>query len=72
MLEVLIGLPVLLVMGLFAYVGIHMSEEKRQGKSLPMFWEKEKDMGYGMGYSKKPAKKAKKKKKTAMKKKKKY
>jgi len=40
-LEIIIGLPILLVMGLFAYVGVHMSEEKRQGKSLPMFWEKE-------------------------------
>ena len=40
-LEVIIGLPILLFMGLFAYVGVHMSEEKRQGKSLPMFWEKE-------------------------------
>jgi len=71
MLEVVLGIGLLIVVGGFAYMSAHMVEEKKQGKRIPLPWEKEKDMGYGMGYSKKPAKKAKKKKKTAMKKKKK-
>ena len=68
MLEIFIGVIVLVVMGLFAYMSAHMVEEKKKGKQLPMFWEKkEKKMGYGKGYSKKPAKKAKMVKKPAKK-----
>ena len=69
-LEILIGVLVTGGMALFTYVGLHVSKERQQGKSLPMFWEKkEKKMGYGKGYSKKPAKKAKMVKKPAKKKK---
>ena len=72
MLEVVLGIGLLIVVGGFAYMSAHMVEEKKQGKRIPLPWEKEKEMGYGAGsYSRKPAKKAKKKKKTAMKKKKK-
>jgi len=68
MLEILIGVLVTGGMALFTYVGLHISKERQQGKSLPMFWEKkEKKMGYGKGYSKKPAKKAKMAKKPAKK-----
>ena len=67
-LEILIGVLVTGGMALFTYVGLHISKERQQGKSLPMFWEKkEKKMGYGKGYSKKPAKKAKMAKKPAKK-----
>ena len=67
-LEIFIGVLVTGVMALFTYVGLHISKERQQGKSLPMFWEKkEKKMGYGKGYSKKPAKKAKMAKKPAKK-----
>lgn len=27
-------------MALCVYIGMHLAEEKRQGKSLPLFWEK--------------------------------
>jgi len=30
----------LVVMAFFVYIGCHMSEERRQGKLLPLFWEK--------------------------------
>ena len=69
--NIIIGIIVFIAMALFVYVGLHISEEKKQGKDLPLFWEKEKKMGYGKGYSKKPMKKVKKAKKPAMKKKKK-
>ena len=68
MLEIIVGIIVIIVVGLFAYMSAHMVEEKKKGKQLPMFWEKkEKKMGYGKGYSKKPAKKAKMAKKPAKK-----
>ena len=68
MLEIIVGIIVIIVVGLFAYMSAHMVEEKKKGKQLPMFWEKkEKKMGYGKGYSKKPAKKAKMVKKPAKK-----
>ena len=70
-LNIIFGIVFLAILAVFAYAGLHISEEKRQGKNLPMFWEKEKKMGYGKGYSKKPMKKVKKAKKPAMKKKKK-
>lgn len=68
MLEIFIGVLVLVVMAVFVYMSAHIVEEKKKGKQLPMFWEKkEKKMGYGKGYSKKPAKKAKMVKKPAKK-----
>ncbi len=67
-LEILIGVLVIVVMAAFAYMSAHIVEEKKKGKQIPMFWEKkEKKMGYGKGYSKKPAKKAKMAKKPAKK-----
>ena len=70
--EPALGLFILIVMGFFAYMSAHLVSERKAGKRIPLFWEKkEKDMGYGKGYSKKPMKKAKKAKKPAMKKKKK-
>lgn len=45
MLDTIIGIIFLIPMALFAYIGCHMSEEKRAGKYLPLFWEKD-----GMGY----------------------
>tara|TARA_R100001510_G_C7593842_1_gene162674 strand:- start:633 stop:893 length:261 start_codon:yes stop_codon:yes gene_type:complete len=71
--EPALGLFILIVMGFFAYMSAHLVSERKAGKQIPTFWEKEEDMGYGAGsYSKKPAKKkAKKAKKSTMKKKKK-
>ena len=71
MLEIIVGIIVIIVMGVFAYMSAHMVEEKKKGKKIPLPWEKEEKMGYGKGYSKKPMKKVKKAKKPAMKKKKK-
>ena len=43
MLEI-IGAAVLTVFaGLFAYVSFHVNEEQRQGKRIPLFWEKKQD-----------------------------
>ena len=70
-LEILIGVLVTGGMALFTYVGLHISKERQQGKSLPMFWEKkEKKMGYKGMYKKAAPKKATKAKKPAVKKKK--
>ena len=70
-LSIIFGVVVLTAMGVLCYMGVHIAQEKREGKWVPLPWEKEKKMGYGKGYSKKPMKKAKKAKKPAMKKKKK-
>ena len=70
-LSIIFGVVVLIAMGVLCYMGVHIAQEKREGKWIPLPWEKEKKMGYGKGYSKKPMKKAKKAKKPAMKKKKK-
>ena len=68
--EPTLGVLFIIIMGLFAYMSSHLISERKAGKQLPMFWEKkEKEMGYGKGYSKKPAKKAKMVKKPAKKKK---
>lgn len=40
MLDTIIGIIFLIPMALFTYIGCHMSEEKRAGKYLPLFWEK--------------------------------
>ena len=66
-LSIIFGVVVLTAMGVLCYIGVHIAQEKKEGKWIPLPWEKEKKMGYGKGYSKKPAKK---KKKPAMKKKK--
>tara|TARA_R100001510_G_C7650264_1_gene207779 strand:+ start:562 stop:801 length:240 start_codon:yes stop_codon:yes gene_type:complete len=74
-LNTVIAIVLLTAIALFIYVGLHISKEKKLGKDLPLFWEKEKDMGYGKGYPRKSVKKAKKpamKKKKATKKKKTY
>lgn len=68
MLENILGILLLIIMALFAYMSSHLVSERKAGKQLPLFWEKitkkkEKEMGYGKGYpkkAKKPAKKAKK------------
>ena len=63
-----LGVITLSIMGFFAYMSAHLVAERKAGKQIPMFWEKkEKKMGYGKGYSKKPAKKAKMAKKPAKK-----
>jgi len=38
--EIVFGTLGLIVMAFLVYMGCHISEEKRQGKSLPLFWEK--------------------------------
>ena len=70
-LSIIFGVVVLTAMGVLCYMGVHIAQENREGKWIPLPWEKEEKMGYGKGYSKKPMKKAKKAKKPAMKKKKK-
>lgn len=37
--ETILGVFILTVMILFVYVGMHIQEESRQDKSLPMIWE---------------------------------
>ena len=39
--DIFIGIIVLIIMGLFTYVGAVVSEEKRQKKLIPLLWEKE-------------------------------
>ena len=62
-----LGVITLSIMGFFAYMSAHLMSERKAGKQIPLFWEKkeekEKKMGYGKGYSKKPVKKVKKAKK---------
>ena len=66
--EPTIGLVFIIIMGLFCYMSAHLVSERKAGKQIPMFWEKiGEKMGYGKGYSKKPAKKAKMAKKPAKK-----
>lgn len=66
--EPAIGGLIIIIMGLFAYLSLHLISERKAGKQLPMFWEKiGEKMGYGKGYPKGPVKK---KKKAAKKKKK--
>ena len=66
--EPTLGVLFIIIMGLFVYMSSHLISERKAGKQIPMFWEKkEKEMGYGKGYSKKPAKKPVKKAKKAKK-----
>jgi len=66
--EPTLGVLFIIIMGLFVYMSSHLISERKAGKQIPMFWEKkEKEMGYGKGYSKKPVKKAKMVKKPAKK-----
>tara|TARA_B100000900_G_scaffold157627_1_gene133948 strand:+ start:303 stop:425 length:123 start_codon:yes stop_codon:yes gene_type:complete len=39
--EILVGILVVSVAGFFAYMSTHMVEEKKQGKRIPLPWEKE-------------------------------
>ncbi len=41
MFEIVVGIIIFSIMLILLYVGLHISEEKRQGKSLPLIWEKE-------------------------------
>ena len=38
-LETILGVFILTVMILFVYVGMHIQEENRQNKSIPLIWE---------------------------------
>ena len=40
--EYIFGGFFLVIMGIFCYVSAHMVEEKKQGKSIPLPWEKKK------------------------------
>tara|TARA_Y100000593_G_scaffold19389_1_gene38720 strand:- start:11955 stop:12089 length:135 start_codon:yes stop_codon:yes gene_type:complete len=37
----IIAILLTIVMGIFAYVGFIVNEERRQGKPIPLIWEKE-------------------------------
>lgn len=37
------GIFILTLMAFLTYMGLHIAEEKRQGKSLPLIWEKKDD-----------------------------
>jgi len=39
--DIFFGTLFLMIMGSMVYVGIVISEEKRQGKHIPLIWEKE-------------------------------
>ena len=38
--EILVGILVVSVAGIFAYGSFHVAEEQRQGKTIPMIWER--------------------------------
>ena len=40
--EHIFGAFFLSIMGFFCYMSIHLVEEKKQGKSIPLPWEKKK------------------------------
>tara|TARA_Y100001937_G_scaffold101293_1_gene138916 strand:- start:480 stop:602 length:123 start_codon:yes stop_codon:yes gene_type:complete len=39
--EILVGILIVSVAGFFAFMSAHLVEEKKQGKRLPLPWEKE-------------------------------
>lgn len=39
--EYIMGMLFTVIMGIFAYGSFHVAEEQRQGKRIPLFWEKE-------------------------------
>lgn len=41
--DILVGIITLIVMSHMAYIGVHMSEERRLGKQIPLWWEKKND-----------------------------
>ena len=67
-LSIIFGVVVLTAMGVLCYIGVHIAQENREGKWIPLPWEKGKKMYHIKGKKKK---KPMKKKKPAMKKKKK-
>lgn len=34
------GFVMCIIMGFFCYMSCHLNEERRQGKRIPLFWEK--------------------------------
>lgn len=40
MLEIIGAVVITVFAGLFAYVSFHVNEEQKQGRRLPLFWEK--------------------------------
>ena len=38
--EIILGIFVVFVAGIFAYGSFHVAEEQRQGKTIPMIWER--------------------------------
>ena len=67
-LSIIFAVVVLTAMGVLCYIGVHIAQEQKEGKWIPLPWEKEKKMYHIKGKKKK---KPMKKKKPAMKKKKK-
>ena len=39
--DYIIGILLTIGAGIFAYGSCHIAEEQRQGKRIPLFWEKE-------------------------------
>ena len=39
--EILVGILIVSIAGFFAFMSAHLVEEKKQGKRLPLPWEKE-------------------------------
>ena len=42
-LEIFFGVLLTLIAFLFTYVGVHIGEERRLGKHIPLIWEKRED-----------------------------
>tara|TARA_Y100001938_G_C7812719_1_gene292697 strand:- start:357 stop:533 length:177 start_codon:yes stop_codon:yes gene_type:complete len=40
--EILFGIIFCSIAGFFVYMMVHIQEEERQGKQIPLFWEREK------------------------------
>lgn len=40
--EIILGIFVVFVAGIFAYGSFHVAEEQRQGKRIPLIWERKK------------------------------
>lgn len=40
LLQILAGICFIIIMAIFVYTGCHIQEEKHQGKTIPLMWEK--------------------------------
>lgn len=40
-LDYIIAVPLIVIAAFFCYISSHMVQEKKEGKRLPLFWEKD-------------------------------